>query len=113
MEKLFLGRVSQFNFYVRIFVLNMFGGLFREIDRAVLAARTAEVDHQVVEVAFEVVVHRHIHDGKHVAFELVNGGILVEVVDDAGVFAGEGTVLLFASRVGQCAAVEYKSPTVR
>jgi len=86
--------------------------LFGEVDGAVLAAGAAEGDHEVFEAALLVSAHSGIHEREDAGEELVDTFLLLEVLDDGGVFAGEGFEAFFAAGVGEAAAVENKAAAV-
>ena len=86
--------------------------LLGAVDGAVLAAGAAEEDLEGGEMAFEVFLDALIDEGKSVEEETVDGGLVLEELDDGAVFACIGLVLRIATGVGQCAAIEDESAAV-
>ncbi len=77
-----------------------------------LAARTAERDHQILEAALLIVGDAGIHQRKDAGEKLVHGFLLIEIVDDRRVLAGESLEALFAAGIGETAAIEHKAAAV-
>src|SRR5882762_4206198 len=77
-----------------------------------LAAGAAERDHQVLEAALLIAGEARIHQGVNAGQELVHAFLLIEIVDDRSVLAGESLEALFAARIGEAAAIEDKSAAV-
>src|SRR5690349_23042246 len=90
----------------------MFGELFGEIDGPMLAARATETHHQILEATLLVILDRRINERKHAGQELVNALLLVEVINDRRVAAGERFEALFPARVRKPAAIEDEAAAV-
>ena len=83
--------------------------LLGQIDRAMLAARAAERHRQVLESALLVIADAGIDQREHAGEVLAHALMLVQVIRDRRVLAGERLEVLFASRIGQAARIEDKS----
>src|SRR6267143_1556773 len=88
------------------------GQLLGEEYGAMLAARTAERDHQILEAALLIVGDAGIHQRKDAGEKLVHGFLLIEIVDDRSVLAGESFEALFAAVIGETAAIAHKAAAV-
>src|SRR5260370_7483836 len=77
-----------------------------------LAAGAAEGHHQVLEAALLIIVHGGIHERDDARKKLVNALLLVEIVDDRSVFAGQGFEAIFTSGIRKSADVENESSPV-
>ena len=53
-----------------------------------------------------------VDEGEDAGEKLVHAFLLIEVVDDGGVFAGEGFEALFAAGIGEAATVENEAAAV-
>ena len=102
----------QFHLDLRIFGAQVLGGPLGEIDRAVLAARAAEIDRQMRELPFQIVVHGHIHYCKHVVLKCFHFFVLFQITDNAFVSASESGIFFFPARVGQGATIEDETAAV-
>ena len=111
MGHLFQFNVADLNFYA-VVGAEMGGELLGEEDGAVLAAGTAEGDHEAAETALLVIGRAAVNERENIGEELVNVFLLVEVVDDRLVAAGELLESLFAAGVGEGAGVEDESAAV-
>jgi hypothetical protein len=89
-----------------------FGQLFGEVDGAVLAAGAAEGDHKIFEAAGAIGGNAGVDEREDAGEKLVNGFLLIEVVDYGRVFAGERFEAIFAAGIGEAAAVENKAAAV-
>src|SRR4029077_14408959 len=79
---------------------------------AVLAAGAAEGDHQIFETALLVAGDAGLDESERVGEILVHAFLLVQVIDDRGVFARQLLEALFPAGVWQAAGVENESPAV-
>ena len=79
--------MSQLDEDIRIFGTEMGGGAFGEIGRAVLTSGAAETDHQVVELAFNIVIYCHVYDTVNPLFEAVHFLIFFQIFFHASVFS--------------------------
>lgn len=86
--------------------------MFGAVDGAVLAAGASEGDLKVGEVALQIFLDALADEGFGVVEELVNGGFLLQELDDGTVLAGIALVLWIAAGVGQGAAVEDEATAV-
>ena len=93
-------------------VAEAFGELFGEIDGAMLAAGAAEGDHEMFEAAPAIGGDAGVDEGEDAGEKLVNAFLLIEIVDDGCVFAGERFEALFAAGIGEAAAVENETAAV-
>src|SRR5215475_15322185 len=83
--------------------------LFGEVDGAVLAARTAERDHEVLESAALVLLDAAIDQRENAREKLMHAFLLIQVLDDRRVASGESFELFLATGVGKTAAVENEA----
>src|SRR3989441_5023956 len=86
--------------------------LLREIDGAMLAAGAAKGDHQIFEAALLITADAGVHQRQDTREKLVHAFLLIEIVDDRGVFASQSFEALFASWIGEAAAIEDESAAV-
>src|SRR5450432_2059635 len=86
--------------------------LFREIDRTMLPAGTAERNHQVFEAALPIVANAGIDQRQNTGQKLMHAFLLVEIVDHGRVFPSQSFEALFASGIRQAAPVKSKSTAV-
>src|SRR5581483_3377495 len=77
--------------------------------RAMLAAGATKRHHQALEAAALIIAHAGINQRHHAGEELMHALLLVEILDDRRVLAGEVLETLFASRIGNAAGIEDKS----
>src|SRR6267143_99681 len=77
-----------------------------------LAAGAAEGNHQIFEAALLIAVDARIHQRQDAGEILMHALLLIEIVDDRGVFAGESLEALFASRIREAAAIENEPTAV-
>src|SRR5882672_2245282 len=77
-----------------------------------LAAGAAERNHQILEAALLIAVDARIHQRQDASEELMHAFLLIEIVDDRGVFAGESLKALFASRIREAPAIENEPATI-
>src|SRR6266436_5309971 len=77
-----------------------------------LAARTAERDHQILEAALLIIGDAGIHQRQDAGEKLVHGLLLIEIVDDRSVFAGERLEAFFASGIREAAAIENEAAAI-
>src|SRR6266850_2940548 len=77
-----------------------------------LAAGAAERNHQIFEAALLIAVDARIHQRQDAGEELMHAFLLIEIVDDRGVFAGESLEALFASRIREAAAIENEPAAI-
>src|SRR5208337_4104523 len=94
------------------FAAQMFRQLLRQIDRAMLTAGAPERHHQVLEAAAPISAHTRVHQRHDTGEKLLHALLLVEIVDDGCVFAGESLEALFASGIGEAAAIEDESAAI-
>ena len=78
----------------------------------VLPASATERDHQMVEMAFQIVVDALGDNGFHVIKKHVGLGLGFKVFDHLPVATGFGLELRFTSGIGQCATVEHETAAV-
>src|SRR5208337_419327 len=69
-------------------------------------------DHQILEPALLKAGHARFHQRGRAGQELMHAFLLVQGVDDWGVFSGEFPKALFAPRVGQAAGIENETAAV-
>lgn len=100
------------NLTVRIFIRKIMGHLLGAVDRAVLTTCAAEGDLEAGEVAFHIFLHTLSYDGFDMVEELVDGGFLLQELDDRTVLARIGLVLGVAAGVGQRTAIEDESAAI-
>ena len=86
--------------------------LLRQINGAMLPAGAAERHHQVLKAAPLILAHAGVHQRQDTGQKLVHALLLIQIVDDRSVFAGEGLEALFAAGIGQAAAIENKSAAI-
>ena len=86
--------------------------MFGAVDGAVLSAGASEGDLKVGEVALQIFLDALADEGFGVVEELVNGGFLLQELDDGAILAGIALVLWIAAGVGQGAAVEDEAAAV-
>src|ERR1700675_4529662 len=77
-----------------------------------LAAGASEGDHEILEAAVLRVADAGVHDREHAGEGLVHAFLLVEIVDDRSVFAGESFEALFAAGIRETAAIEDEASAV-
>src|SRR5213592_63468 len=77
-----------------------------------LAAGTAERNHQIFKAALLIVADAGIHKRKDAGEKLMHALLLIEIVDDRSVFTGESLEARFAARIGQAAAIKNEAATV-
>src|SRR5467141_3486295 len=77
-----------------------------------LAAGTAERDHQILEAALLIVADAGIHQRQDAGEKLMHALLLIEIVDDRAVFAGKSLEALFAAGIGEAAAIEDEAAAV-
>src|SRR5207245_9246233 len=77
-----------------------------------LAAGTAEQNHQIFKAALLIVADAGIHKRKDAGEKLMHALLLSEIVDDRSVFTGESLEARFAARIGQAAAIKNEAATV-
>ena len=82
------------------------------VDRAVLTAGAAEGDLKVGEITFLVFFNALAHDGFHMVEKQVDGGLLLQKLDDGTILAGVGFVFGIAAWVGQRTTVEDETAAV-
>src|ERR1700730_19029061 len=99
------------NFYATL-AAQAFCQVFREKDRAVRAAGAAEGDHEVLEAALLIAGDAGLDEGNHTGEILVYAVLLVQIVDDRGIFARQLLEALFPAGVWQAAGIENKSYSV-
>ena len=102
----------QFQMNVRVFLFQPFIYGLGEEDGTVLPARAAKRNHQIAEMAFDVIVNALAHNAFHMVEEDMDERLGHEVVDDFPVAASLGLELGFAAWVGQGAAVEHEAASV-
>jgi len=95
-----------------VFAAEAFCELLGQVDGAVLAAGAAEGDHEILEAALLVDADSGVYQREDAGQELMDAFLLIEVVDDRGVFAGQGFETLFAARIGEAAAIENEAAAV-
>ena len=88
------------------------GKLLREEDGTMLTAGAAEGNHQIFEAALLIIADARIHECQNAGEKLVNAFLLIEVVDDGSILAGESFEALFAAGIGEAAAVEDETAAV-
>src|SRR5229473_5892330 len=71
-----------------------------------LAAGAAERNHQIFEAALLIVVDARIHQRQDASEKLMHAFLLIEIVDDRGIFTRESLKALFASRIREAPAIE-------
>src|SRR5579863_921078 len=84
----------------------------REIDRAMLAARTTERHHQACKAATLIIVYARIHERHNTGEKLMHALLLIEKVNHRRVFARQSLKSLLASGIRYAAGIENKSATV-
>ena len=72
---------------VGVFGTEMGGGTFGKVSRTVLASGAAETDHQMVEAALNIIVHRHVNNVIHLLFEAVHLFIAFQIFLHTGILA--------------------------
>src|SRR5882724_7311520 len=77
-----------------------------------LAAGAAERNHQILEAALLIAIDARIHQRQDAGEKLMNAFLLIEIVDHRGVFTGESLEALFASRIGEAAAIENEPAAI-
>src|SRR6266850_1752993 len=77
-----------------------------------LSAGAAERNHQILEAALLIAVDARIHQRQDASEELMHAFLLIEIVDDRGVFAGESLEALFASRIREAAAIKNEPAAI-
>ena len=88
------------------------GDALREKDGAVLASSAAEREHQMGEMAFQVVVDALADQPLHMLKKQVGLGLFFQVFNHFPVTAGLGLELRLSSWVGEGTAVEHKAASV-
>ena len=66
----------------------------------------------MLEAAALICAHAGVHQRYGAGKKLVHAFLLIEIVDDRRVFAGEGFEALFASGIGEAAAIENESAAI-
>src|SRR6266403_1228653 len=89
-----------------------FRSLLGEENGAMLAAGAAKRNHQVFEAALLIAVDARIHQRQDAGEKLMHALLLIEIVDHRGVFAGKSLEALFASRIGEAAAIENEPAAI-
>jgi len=103
--------VAQSDFYSGT-ATKPFGKLFRKINGAVLAAGTAERDHEILEAASAIGGNAGVDERKRTCEKLVHGFLLIEVVDYRSIFSGERFEAFFPAGIGEVATVENETATI-
>src|ERR1700688_2214336 len=86
--------------------------LLRQIYGAVLAAGTAERNHQIFKAATLILANAGIDQRADVVKKLVRTFLLIEIFDDRRIFSGEALETLFPPGIGNAAAVEYEAAAI-
>src|SRR5215831_16231733 len=90
----------------------MFRQLLRQIDRTVLAARTAETDHQVLKTSVLIILHAVIHQRHYMGQIVMDALLRIEIFGNRRVLAGERLKPLFAPGIRQAAGVENEAAAI-
>src|SRR5712691_13363811 len=77
-----------------------------------LSAGAAERYHQALETAALVFAHAGVHQRHHTGQKLMHALLLIEIIDHGSVFTREQFKSLFASGIGQAAAIENESAAI-
>ena len=77
-----------------------------------LAAGAAERYHQALEAAALIVAHAGIHKRQDAGKKLVHTLLLIKIINNRRVFAGQLLELFFAPGIGKTAGIEDKSAAV-
>src|SRR5438876_10518150 len=76
-----------------------------------LAAGTAERNHQIFKAALLIVADAGIHKRKDAGEKLMHALLLIEIVDDRSGCTGERLEARLAARIGQAAAIKNEAAT--
>src|SRR6266566_2099886 len=99
-------------YFQAVLTAQTFRQLLGEEHGAMLAAGAAERDHQIFEAALLIAADARVHQRQDTGEKLVHGLLLIEVVDDRSVLAGERLEALFAAGIGEAAAIENEATAV-
>ena len=86
--------------------------LFGEKYRSVLSTGAAERDHEVPKTTALICRHACINERLRMREILLHAFLLVEVVNNRGIFSGQLLEAFFASGIGQAARVEDKAAAI-
>jgi hypothetical protein len=90
----------------------MFGELFRQVNRPMLSTGATERNHQILEPAVLVIGDAGIHEGHDMTEVLMDGFVLKQVFDYRCIFPGELLESLFPAWVRETANIEDESAAV-
>src|SRR5579872_489942 len=88
------------------------GDLLRQIYGTMLAAGTAERDHQILESTLLIIADAGIQQRHYTGQELMHALLTIEIFDHRGIASGKGLEAVFAAGIGQATPVENKSAAV-
>ena len=77
-----------------------------------LPSGAAKVDHEALKSALDVVLNASADQGKDVREEVLDFGLRFQELDDRRVEAGQLTILVEPSRVGERSAIEDEASSV-